>query len=160
MSELFQGPNQLCQACQAKLKPYPILKTKTLNKPVYVLFEQTDSLQRLLVRLFYFQDLTPASIFFAYSPCSLKFLQKNPLRLVGLEENNPAIQALFQDLPVRFLNKSFQKKIVRPSRPYLAFSVFPLTQKEMEIILKDFNCQGLCLLTQQKFEDLELSKKT
>ncbi len=155
MSELFQGPNQLCQACQAKLKPYPVLKIKTLNKPVYILFEQTDSLQRLLVRLFYFQDLTPASIFFAYSPCSLKFLQKNPLRLVGLEENHPAIQALFQDLPVRFLNK-----IVRPSQPYLAFSVFPLTQKEMEIILKDFNCQGLCLLTQQKFEALELPKKT
>lgn len=149
--ELFQGPHPLCQACEEQLKPCSIKQEKWLDKPVYYLFEQTQSLNRLLVRLFRFQDVTPAPLFLAYSPFSVHLFQAWPLRIVGFEESDPAIQALFQDRTVRFL-KEVEEKEMGKAIPYLAFSPFPLNQKEMEEILSDPDCQGLCLLTQSKEE--------
>ena len=124
---------------------------------MYCLFEQTDSLNRLLVRLFRFQDVSPAPLFLAYSPLSVHLFQVWPLRIIGFEESNPAIQALFQGQTVRFF-KEVEEEIGQ-AISYLAFSPFPLNQNEMEEILSDPNCQGLCLLTQRKEEINALQDK-
>ncbi len=121
-----------------------------LDKPVYFLFEQTQSLNRLLVRLFRFQDVTPAPLFLAYSPLPSHLFQTWPLRIVGFEESDPAIQALFQELSVCLLKE--EEMSMGQAISYLAFSPFPLNQAEIEEILSDPDCQGLCLLTQSKEE--------
>ncbi len=150
----------MCQACEDQLKPCSIQKRKWLNKPIYTLFESSQQINRLLIRLFYFQDVTPAPLFLAYSPLSSRLFQKWPLRLVGFDERDPAIQALFQNRSVTFLKP--QKLEAGRTVLYLAFSPFSLTQKEIENILSDWACQGLCILTQNeeelKFtEDKEIS---
>lgn len=80
------------------------------------------------------------------------------MRLVGFDENAPEIQSLFQEIKVCFLSQLNSSK---QNVEYLAFSLLPLNQEEIENILSDHDCKGLCIMiqSQKEFQNILVSSK-
>lgn len=122
---------------------------KLYGKPLYTLYFQTQEVERLLRRILQAQDIQAAPIFLDQYPFPKKILSKWPLRLVGFFERDLEIQSLFQEVKVSFLSSLHLEGY---AAAYLAFSLLPLNQREIDDILSDPDCQGLCIMVQSQNE--------
>lgn len=181
---MFCGSPSLCADCEKKLK-WLGLKEIRQGRPVYILYEQNQELERLMIRILRYHDLAPAKIFLEGRKEQKPLLQKYPVKTVGLHFQTPELQAFFPDIRLKEAqptrtetknkpagkNRFILKKGLAPIRcfaggwkfftktGYIQLSLFALNEKEMEILLADPQCKGIWMLM-QKPENLPDKKQS